>query len=143
MSCLSHHPALLFERMYHLIALDETLGFEEFKALFEKNLSQFRHNECKVLLRLVGEYASSLSEVNELWLRFYEAKLNMYLGEHEKASVVFNELMRIPSVLPPMLFLKLHQHKGLLYSIKRNWDEAISSFQQAFAICICVFYQSY
>src|SRR5262249_24618327 len=95
------------QRIFHLLGKDEQEGFAEFQTLFRAERYRYRFGSCEALIKLVREYQPILSEKNNNWLDYHEAKLTLDLHHHETARCQLEGLIERHSVAAdPALFAR-------------------------------------
>lgn len=118
--------------VFHLIGVDQTLGFAEMKRQWQKSYVQFRLSDCKSLLNLAREYHELLSPLHQAWLSYYDARLMTEAGEDQQAIDLLERLLNDPSTKEDTnLQIELRVRRGRILGQRGRWSEALVCFREA------------
>lgn len=119
--------------MFHLIGADQEAGFQAFEHLLRRARHDRMYSECSQLLQLVHEYDGYLATRYRLWLAYHEAKLATDQHNIEQAKTILQQILKQPDAsleLRSAAYVRL----GYVHGDRRNWDDAISCYEQALAL---------
>lgn len=84
-----------YERMYHLITIDPTRGFDELDTFFRIAEDNHQIEACHRLVDQVSEHLSYLPDKFRTRFKYYQGELARELHQSELAESIFSELLGI------------------------------------------------
>jgi len=130
---IARRETLAYQRMFHLVGADPPRGLAEFERLCRAARRESRWSGCTNLIGLLHEYDAVLTPQMAATITYHEGKLASDLRNFELADRLFMRLLE-DSAGDSELRAKVLLRRGFVFCARRDFSQAIESYQRALAI---------
>jgi len=118
------------ELLYHMFNANKSKGMGKLSEMFFDALKHYQINFCKSILELAAN--QSLDELQQLWLKFYEARLANSVGDTNKAVDILETIA--PKISSDLLRAFVHDALAAVYFEQGLYDKVIEENRKALQI---------
>ena len=121
--------SILWEAIYHQIAVDEASGLSAFAELFGKNRIARRFSTVHTLSEMLAEQRDIITPDQRPWVDYYRGLIHYDSHQWKASQEIFNafDLKNLPSELAARVAI----HKGMTAEAQDKWTSAQRTYAAA------------
>lgn len=120
---------LRWERIYHLIGVDEDRGLDAFGEEFRRARLERQYHACHTLADMLAEQQPILSQTGVAWADYYRGIVLFDTQQWDTARQTFVGID--VDALPKTLTGRIALYRGMTAEAHEDWPEAIRIYNQA------------
>lgn len=110
------------EMVYHLLGVDEAKGLEYLSVQFEDACGRYQLDIAEQFVSVVAELKASLTEGGRIWLRYFEARLDLVYRRDDAGEATFQDLAN--HATDPVLQAVARWSLGEIRVSQQYWSQA-------------------
>lgn len=124
-------PAYQYQILYHLLIVDEAAGLAELSRRFEAACDRYQFDEAEKFVRQAAELQKCLSETGRLWIRYFEARLDLLYRRDDYGEATLQDLAQ--NATSAVLQAVARWTLGTIRVNQHSWSEAIGLYKASLA----------